>query len=336
MRESPDTKIRIPAIAILGLVGDPRAVDVFIKGYRDESLQQSVLAAMRDMGAMIGPLLYSRCVSADEEERCIIMHIAGELDLAESRKIAAAGMDDPSATVRALAAEAVGKSGMTELIPALVKLLTDMNAEVRRRATGALVRLTDVARENVAASAQLLAEADSADCRLQAVKLFGALRDVAHLNFLGKDEDAQVRREAITTLGDIRLPDSAGRIAMALTDEEADVRVAAATALGWSGFADETHSLHLALWISLHGCRWRLLKVSAGVRTLRHSRQSPVLLSRLQGCCRLLPCRLSCRLIRSGLHCSCRKQQLIRTKRWQVLPPIFLMLLKKGSDAIFT
>jgi HEAT repeat protein len=247
MRESPDTKIRISAITILGLVGDPRAVDAFITGYRDESLQQSVLAAMRDMGEMIGPLLYSRCLSADEEERCIITHIAGELNLAESRKIAAAGMDDPSAAVRALAAEAVGKSGMTELIPAVVKLLTDMNAEVRRRATGALVRLANVARESVASSAQLLAEAESADCRLQAVKLFGALRDVAHLNFLGKDEDAQVRREAITTLGDIRLPESADRIAMALTDEEVDVRVAAATALGWSGFADETHSLHLAL-----------------------------------------------------------------------------------------
>jgi len=129
----------------------------------------------------------------------------------------------------------------------VVKLLTDMSGEVRKRATGALVRLTDVAREDVAAAAQLLAEAESADCRRQAVKLFGALRDVGHLHFLGKDEDAQVRREAITTLGDIRLPDSAGRIAMALTDEEADVRVAAATALGWSGFADETHSLHLAL-----------------------------------------------------------------------------------------
>lgn len=247
MRESPDARIRGAAIAILGLVGDPRAIEIFLRGYRDESIQQSVLDAMRAMGEKIGPVLYSRYDAADEEERCMITHISGELDLAECRKIAASGLTDPSVTVRALAAEAVGKSGMSELIPAVVKLLADGNAEVRRRATGALVRLATVARENVAASAQQLAEADSADCRLQAVRLFGALRDVVHLNFLIKDEDAMVRREAITTLGDIRLPDSAGKIAMALTDEEADVRLAAATALGWSGFADETHSLHLAL-----------------------------------------------------------------------------------------
>ncbi len=247
MRESPDMKIRVAAIAILGLVGDPRAVDIFVSGYRDESIQQSVLKAMRDMGGGIGPLLFGRYGSADEEERCIITHIAGELDLPECRKIAAAGMNDSSAIVRALAAEAVGKSGMAELVSAVVKLLSDMSAEVRKSATGALVRLATVARENVAASAQQLVEADSADCRLQAVRLFGALRDVAHLNFLNKDEDSQIRREAIATLGEIRLPESSGRIAMALTDEEADVRVAAATALGWSGFADETNSLHLAL-----------------------------------------------------------------------------------------
>jgi HEAT repeat protein len=34
---------------------------------------------------------------------------------------------------------------------------------------------------------------------------------------------------------------------MALADEEADVRLAAATALGWSGFADDADSLLLAL-----------------------------------------------------------------------------------------
>jgi HEAT repeat protein len=247
LRESPDSKVRTAAIAILGLVGDPRAVDIFIRAYRDESLQQAVLEAMCDMGDKTGSVLYSRYADADEEDRCIIMHISGELECAECRKIAASGIDDPSATVRALAAESVGKSGMTELIPAVVGLLADMNAEVRKRATGALVRLATVAREAVAESAQQLAESVSADCRLQAVRLFGALRDVAPLKFLCKDEDAQVRREAITVLGDFRIPDCAGKLAMALTDEEVDVRVAAATALGWSGFADETHSLHLAL-----------------------------------------------------------------------------------------
>jgi hypothetical protein len=45
----------------------------------------------------------------------------------------------------------------------------------------------------------------------------------------------------------LKLPESAGRLTMALADEEADVRLAAAIALGWSGFPDETGSLLLAL-----------------------------------------------------------------------------------------
>lgn len=247
MCESPDTRIRRAAIALLGLVGDARAIDVFLRGYRDESLQQTVLQALRDAGDRVCCELANRFLGADEEGRCIVTHISGELHCAEGRNLAAAGLGDPAVSVRALAAEAVGKSGMVELIPEVVKLLTDAHAEVRTRATGALVRLSVVARDHVAAAARKLAEADDADQRLQSVRLFGALRDSAPLTFLTKDENAQVRREAIAVLGELKQPEIADRLALALADEEVDVRVAAATALGWNGFADETKSLFLAL-----------------------------------------------------------------------------------------
>jgi HEAT repeat protein len=149
--------------------------------------------------------------------------------------------------VRALSAEAIGKSGLTELIPRLVKLLNDESPEVRRRATTALVRLATVAKESVSASAIHLAESDNPDCRLQAVKLFGALKEIGHITSLSKDEDYLVRREAIIALGEMKNPETSGRLAMALADEEADVRLAAATVLGWNGFSDESGALILAL-----------------------------------------------------------------------------------------
>lgn len=247
MVESSDLKVQRASLTTLGFVGDLRALDVFIKGCRDENLQQVAIEAIRDLGPAAGSPLLERFRLAEEEERCIIVYLSGEILLHESRSIAIDALNDTSPMVRALAAEAIGKSGLAELIPLLVKLLNDESSEVRRRATTALVRLATVAREAVSESATHLSESDDPDCRLQAVKLFGALKEAGHLIFMSKDEDYLVRREAIAALGDMKNPESAGRLAMALADEEADVRLAAATALGWSGFSDESGSLVLAL-----------------------------------------------------------------------------------------
>ncbi len=247
MVESSDLKIKVASVVMLGFVGDLRALAVLVKGCGDENLQFASLAALRNLGEVVGAMLVDRYNNADEDERCIIVYIAGEIRLPETRAIVTAALTDSAVMVRALAAEAIGRSELTELIPLLVKVLSDDNAEVRRRATTALVRLATVARENVAASAVQLSESDNPDCRLQAVKLFGALKEAGQLTFLSKDEDYLVRREAIAALGDIKSPESASRLAMALADEEADVRLAAATALGWNGFIDESCSLMLAL-----------------------------------------------------------------------------------------
>lgn len=247
MRESSDFKIRNASLTLLGFIGDPRALDFFIKGCRDENLQPAALEAIRRLGAVAGGLLFQAFKHADEEDRCIIVYISGEISLPERREIATAALNDSSSMVRALAAEAIGKSGLTDLIPLVVRLLNDDSPEVRRRATTALVRLAAVARESVYDSATHLSESDNPDCRLQAVKLFGALRESAQLAFLSKDEDYLVRREAIAAIGELKAPEAAGRLAMALADEEADVRLAAAAALGWSGFVDESGALILAL-----------------------------------------------------------------------------------------
>lgn len=244
---SSDLKIQSAALRFLGFIGDLRALDVFLRGCRDENLRQQSLDALRTLGRGVGVPLLERFKRVDEEERCIIVYVAGEITLPETREIATAGLSDAAPMVRALAAEAVGKAGLTELIPLLVKILNDESPEVRRRATTALVHLATVAQESVAASALKLAESDNPDCRLQAVKLFGALRESGQIVFLSKDEDYLVRREAIVALGEIKVPETSGRLAMALADEEADVRLAAATALGWNGFSDESASLALAL-----------------------------------------------------------------------------------------
>lgn len=247
MRESSDRRIRSAAIAILGAVGDIRSLDVFLREYRDENMQAASLNALRDMGQMAGEGLSRLFSSADDETRCIIAHISGELSLPECESIVAAGLHDQVPMVRALSAEAVGKASMTALLPGVLTLLDDPAAEVRRRAVGALVRLASVASDDVATAAKQLSDAENPECRLQAVRLFAALRDAAPLLLLSKDEDPRVRREAVSCLGELRAAESEGRLTMALADEDPDVRIAAVTALGWNGFADEAGSLLLAL-----------------------------------------------------------------------------------------
>lgn len=265
MHESSDKKIRSASTAILGIVGDSRALDLLLRGYADENVRQVSLEALRGMGSVTGPFLSGRFASGDEEGRCVIVHLSGELSLPECGSIIHEGLADRSPMVRALAAEAVGKAGMTELIPVLVKLVNDENPEVRHRGTAALVKLADLSREGVSGSAVHLSESDNPDCRMQAVKLFGALRETAHLRFMCKDEDFLVRREAIATLGELRIPESAAILFMALADEETDVRLAAATALGWSGYTDDSGYLLLALEDSSQRVQAAIIK-SLGLR----------------------------------------------------------------------
>lgn len=247
MAGSSDLKIQRAAITILGLVGDLRSLDLLVKACRSENSLQSALDALRNMIGEAGSSLQEMFSRSDEEERCVIAFISGELSFEQGRVIVSEALRDASPMVRAVAAEAAGKSGLTDLIPALVKLLGDDHPEVRKRSTTALVRLASVARDSVADSAARLAESADPDCRLQAVKLFGALKDAGHLVFMSKDEDYLVRRESITAIGELKNPETAGRLSMALADEEADVRLAAANALGWNGFIDEAGSLALAL-----------------------------------------------------------------------------------------
>ncbi len=266
MRESVDRKVRAAAIAILGIVGDPRALDFLLKGYEDENVQQVSLEAFREIGKGAAPFLSDRFSSGDEVQRCVIVHLAGELRLQESAHIISEGVNDPSSMVRALSAEAVGKAGLTEFIPVLVTLINDENQEVRRRGAAALVKLATVSRESVFGSAIQLSGSDNPDSRLQAVRLFGALRDITHLTSLSKDEDFLVRREAVATLGEMRVPETAGILFMSLADEEADVRLAAASALGWSGFIDESGYLKLALEDSTQRVQAAVIK-SLGMRS---------------------------------------------------------------------
>lgn len=247
MIENSKPEVRLAVIPLLGQTGGLKGLDALVMLCRDESLITDAVAAIRSIGEDVGEYLLNRYAGSDEETKSVILYLCGEINFAGSIKIMEEGLKEKHPQLRAMAAEAIGRTGHSDLIATLALLLTDENSEVRRRVTSALVRLATLDFEQVASSAIALAEEDCPDSKVQAVRLFAAIKDISHLFMLGKDEDCMVRREAVLAIGELRVPETAERLALALADEDADVRVAAANALSWSGFVDDRDALCLAL-----------------------------------------------------------------------------------------
>jgi HEAT repeat protein len=102
-------------------------------------------------------------------------------------------------------------------------------------------------RDAVLKVAVALAGAQSPEKRRSAAMLFAALHDAEKLSLLVKDEEALVRKTAITSLAQLRSAAAVSHLVMALADEDADVRGATAAALGEIGGDDVLAPLLLAL-----------------------------------------------------------------------------------------
>ena len=242
-----DAVLKRAAIILLGLAGDVQAMPSLLLECRSEPFYDACLQAFRDFGEPGARALFDRFPVADDEERCIIVHLFGEIGASGMESVLAAALRDRFPLVRKFAAESVGKAGVAELAGATAQLLDDPSPEVRRSAVNALARLAPVAGETVAGIAASLAEADRPEKRLDGTKLLAALGDHDRLSLMAKDPDPAVRRTAVACLGNLRNQASITHLSLALTDEEPDVRVAAATALGQIGGRSALNTLVMVL-----------------------------------------------------------------------------------------
>jgi HEAT repeat protein len=140
--------------------------------------------------------------------------------------------NDPNPTRRAYAASALGEFLLAPGIAACAEALSkDSDADVRVAAAGALGRLND---EGGGALARALGDGEP-KVRLAALKSVGHVNgfsDVASVARLTGDGDASVRRRAVEVLDGLYAKDSvAAVLALAKSDPDADVRIAACHAL---------------------------------------------------------------------------------------------------------
>jgi HEAT repeat protein len=199
------------------------------------------------MGERAAPAIIGRYSLADDDGRCVIASICGELRFPGCGPLLAGGMRGENPLLRRVSVIAAGRCGAHELIGEIVPLLDDGDQEVREGAVEALSRLAALDCEGVQPVAAALLVSADAEKRRNAARLFAALGDGDRLSILIKDEDATVRRNAVYALSSLKRGAGADNLHMALVDEDADVRAAVAEALGESGGEEAVAPLLLVL-----------------------------------------------------------------------------------------
>jgi HEAT repeat protein len=152
--------------------------------------------------------------------------------------------NDANPTKRAYAASAIGEFLLGNgVAPVATALTHDASAMVRQSAASALGRLND---EGGGALGQAMSDSDSG-VRIAALTAAGRINSFTDAVAVTKDlsdTDAIVRRRSVMLLDDMHTKDAAAAVlALAKSDPDVDVRIAACHALGTFGDGSVTSAL---------------------------------------------------------------------------------------------
>ncbi|QOX79183.1 HEAT repeat domain-containing protein [Trichlorobacter lovleyi] len=220
-------------VAILGLLADPRGLEVLFSALADERLAAAAESALRQLGLTAVRAANARfAITASVDERSALCRFIGNCGAPEGVETIRCALADTAAQVRIAAVYASAKLTDPELPAQVAELLNDEDALVRAAALAALLHYADSDLQVIGTAAKQLASAPDPEQRRGAALLFAAVQDGEQLARLLKDENASVRESAARAAGKLRPAEGCSHLMMALVDEEPDVRIAAAEALG--------------------------------------------------------------------------------------------------------
>ena len=233
-------------VRLIAIMRDGRAALPLLQVCRIDRLRGVCLEAFRSIGQSLMPDLVAHYPVASAAERTVIVHLIAEFGESDHHDLIVAGLADDSSELRRCCASALGKLAVPGAVPRLAELLEDEEQSVREAALEALQGLCGSERAALNALCAELLLATLPRKRRDAAVILGALADGDRLCMLVKDEDATVRRAAVASLARVDLPELS-HLALALSDEEPEVRLAAAQALSDRGGSEVLGPLLLAL-----------------------------------------------------------------------------------------
>jgi HEAT repeat protein len=229
---SRDVMLTEALLWISVMTRDARFIPLLIEAHIDERSANASLSALKSFGCEALHEITPRYSTLDESGRsglCILIAECGYSGFDDAIKGA---LHDHSAQVRKAAALAVEKLGLVTLIPDLIFLVDDSEAGVYAAAVSGLQSLVTSGRSVLLAEVSNLYSSKMAHHRKAAALLLASLGERDRLLLLINDQDPQVRKAAVTSIGENPAEISASMLVLALADEDSDVRIAVAEVLG--------------------------------------------------------------------------------------------------------
>jgi HEAT repeat protein len=246
-RDAEDTRGRSAALLVLGVLRSAEDVGVIARALGDDDVAERADLALRMFGPPVVPPLLDAVRGARPSLRVAALSLAASLEGADPAVLLGAlreGLDDPSADVVACTVEALGRHGEGRDLKRLSRRLGHGDERV---AAAAVRAVTDLAARNVDAARDMLRDSNPEhDPVALGCLLLGAIAsaqaleegDVRLLERAVAHDDPRVRRAAIDALAHAGGDVAGDAVVFALADEELDVQLAAARALGRLGRTD--------------------------------------------------------------------------------------------------
>jgi HEAT repeat protein len=227
-----DSTERVGLCIVLGAMANEAAVPALARMLDGVPAVASAAAdALKQLGQVANEQLRHALSEGDSARRQILLPI-----LPQTRATAEVleCLNDPDATVRALACDALGRMGDPGVVPTLFRHLSEANPRVVQAAMGAIQSLGSAETPALAIEAARSTAAGARRAGLRILAYFGHMDALDVFASAMHDADARVRDLAITGLAALEHPRARALLLQAAANPFAHVRTAAMRGLGQS------------------------------------------------------------------------------------------------------
>lgn len=250
---SRDAALDLEQLAGKARGGDRAAISRLVEllGRTDGNVAEQAYPAVVAAGDAAIPVLLERVAGSDRQQREYVIAALGTLKARQATDPLARVLADRQLERRYVAAWALGEIGGVDGLPALLAALDDPNAEVRRYATRALIKINRPAVGPLVAHLRGAAGESAAG----AIRALGDIADPAALDVLLEQAAGPQRAEAFLALGKLRDPRAEALLIGGLGDHDRQARMNAAMALGPLGGPQAAAALRRTLDDEVHVVR---------------------------------------------------------------------------------